>query len=723
MRQHRNTSILCTLALLLAACGGGNITSGNGGTNLAPQASTLLESGSALGTAVYVSPNEALTFASSDPDGNVAKLKWVIDAGQPLERSGEYTGNTVKANIPFVLPNLNSGLHTLTLSVTDNSGTVTNSVTSFKVDALAPIISSVSVNGAPLVDGQVLSLASTDAATLKVSASDSRGGGDASASPTTVAVYVGDTLLKTGSAPLSYDLDLTKLLTPTTTVQTIRVVAVDSVLNGTVRSFTIQTATTTAPQERQPSPVLSVVGNAPYTGNMSVNASGNYDTASAIDRMILQITDVKGKVDNSTYVTPQSNATFSIDTTKFANGDLQLQLFAYTKTGLLGKSNLQTVQILNVNNPELAVASPANGASVTSPTVPVRVTLTSQGTAYNFDPTTLVIKLKDYRGQVIDTRSSTSSTPLTCVSSIDLATYTCDTSFDMAGLPADSYTIESTANATVTGATPAVQALKSVSTFKANTSSVNPPASTVRFPIAITSSTGVRTPALADSGSGFFATVSDDVAIKYVEARIVGPYAVGNIETDGTKQCQSSGTPLGTPIDVLLINVPGAALLPYQTQEVFIPNLDIEGSTYVPDNILKPDKTPAQRYDLRVTVADNEGNRNIQCVPVVIQRGLVRSVYATGTTTVPDPTSKKPTYSSGTWTISGIANTSRVVAVLYAKGVQVGTSFRAAVVGNTSVSQTFPEAGTYEVKWLIEDMSTGVVTTVNGGVINVGTNP
>lgn len=716
MRYLRNTPVLWTLTLLLAACGGTNPPGGSG-VNLAPAAGVTLSGGKVLGTAVYVSPIEPLTFSASDPDGSVTKLKWVIDAGQPLERSGEYTGNNVKASLPFVLPNLNSGQHTLTLTVTDNSAAVTTSVTTFKVDAMAPVISSVAVNGTALTEGQVLSFSSTDAATLKVTASDIRGGGDPSASITVVAVYVGDTLIKTGPAPLTYGLDLATLLTASATVQTIRVVAMDSVLNSTTRSFTIQTAATTAPQERQPSPVLSVVGAAPYTGNMSVNASGNYDTGSTVDRMILQITDAKGRIDNSTYVTPQSNATFSIDTTKFANGDLQLQLFAYTKTGLLGKSDIKTVQILNINNPELAVASPANGASVTSPTVPVRVTLTSQGTDYTFDPTTLFIKLIDYRGQVIETRSSTSSTPVVCVSSVDKATYTCDTSFDMAGLPADIYTLQANASATVTGATPALQSLKSVSTFKSNTSSVNPPASTIRFPIAVTKADNSRAPALVDSSSGFFATVSDNTSIQYVEARIVGPYPAGNIETDGTKQCQSSGTPLGTPVDVLLVNVPGASLPPYQTQDIFISNLDIDGSTYVPNNLA------GQRYDLRVTVADGEGNRNIQCVPVIVQRNSARPVYATNTVAVPDNGAQKPNFSSGTWTLSGITNTSRVVAVLYAKGIQIGTSFSAAVRDSTTVSLNFSDVGTYEVKWLIEDSTTGVVTTVNGGVVNVSRNP
>lgn len=1185
MKTLRTTPVLWALTGLLAACGNTSTPLPTSG-NQSPETSIKLSDGTALSTVSYLAPTEALVFGASDADGSVTKVHWVIDQGGTTERSGDFTGSDVKGKINFALPNLNSGSHTLNLTVTDNLGATGTASATFKVDAVAPIISTVTVNGTEVSDGQALNFASTDAATLKVSATDSRGGNDTSASTVGVLVYVGDTLVKTGVAPLT--LDLAALIRPATNVSTIRIVAADSALNTSVsRSFTVQFAASagtgtsdtapvlswlapagdyvrgggavvlrasaiksgqdissqvtytttcgsvsagvwtldstcadgskqtitanltnggkpytisktvtvdssdptvqlTSPQQGQtvtanpvnvtfaatdtgsgidhvevsatdasgnkqavgsvasasgsvvwapqngtytltataydkvgrtstatrsftvatsssitpgtpvlsaantagtnpqyvrglgavtgtasstatitsaqlvvdgqtsgtatastgsasfnfdfsllndglhdidlrwqdsagtltdsaklsifvdktapvlvwntpvsgsvtnkpvvlgatatdaasgvkgavaytvagqtvtspwtpvadgayevtasasdalnnvgtqkttvtydatapvitatsptnaqvfttapvtisatatdnlsgvksieatiqgpndsapttlgvqsgaaysatytpvdsgtysvvykafdaagnaastmtrtfsysvskpavetaPKPVLSVVGSSPFVGNMSVNASGNFDTSSQPDRMILQVTDSSGKVDNSSYVTPQSNATFSIDTTKFANGALQFQVIAYTKTGLVGKSLVTTAQVSNINNPQLSVAVPADGATVTSPTVPVRVTLTRQGTDYTFDPSTLVLKLIDYRGQVIETRSSTTATPVTCVSSVDLATYTCDTSFDMAGLPADTYTLQATASATVSGASPAVQNIATTSTFRSNTSSVNPPASTIRFPIAITRTDGSRAPAVIDSSSGFFATVSDNNAIAYVEARVVGPYAAGNIETDGTKQCQSSGTPLNTPIDVLLLNIPGTTLLPYQAQDVFVGNLDIDGSTFVPDNKV------GQRYDLRVTVADNEGNRNIQCSAIVVQRGAVRPTYTVSQSAIPDGTTKRPTSSSGTWTISNVPTKSRVSGVVYARGVQIGSVFQADVsTGSVTVNQTFSDSGTYEVKWLVEDMTTGVVTKVDGGVINVGLNP
>jgi large repetitive protein len=718
MRQHRTSSILCTLALLLAACGNSNPSSS---ANLPPQASALLESGTALGKAGYVSPNEALTFASSDADGNVAKVKWVIDAGQPLERSGEYTGNTVSASIPFALPSLNSGLHTMTLTVTDNSAAVTNSVTSFKVDALAPIISSVSVNGAPLADGQVLSLASTDAATLKVTATDSRGGGDASASPTTVAVYVGDTLLKAGSAPLSYDLELAKLLTATTTVQTIRVVAVDSVMNGTVRSFTIQTATTTPPQEKQPTPVLSVVGSNPHSGNMSVNISGNFDSKSEVGRLILQITDSKGVIDNSTYTSTQAQATFSIDTTKLANGDLMnLKVIAYTKSGLKGETDhVGPITISNINSPLFSVAAPADGATVTTPLVPVKVTLTTRGTSYT-NPTQLLVDVLDSRGKIALTKTLTApaggtlATAPECTG--DDASLTCNLEFDMAGLPADTYTVRARSVVTVAGEASA-RSLETSSRFTSNTASVLPPAATIRFPAI----TNLRTVGRVDSSSGILVNVSDDTGVAVVEARLVGPFdATTPLSLNGTSQCLES-VPVGKPVDVLLLNY--GLVPPVLLDNIFVPSLDIDGSAYVPDNLTN------QRYDLRVTTIDTEKNRNIQCIPVTIDRLATRrdrinySVVTTTTPGTPDLTPGKLNYTAGSWTISNLQNNSRVASVLYINNVKRSVGFAASTNTSDTVSLNFADEGTYQVVWLVEDMQTGIVTTRPGAFVNVKKNP
>ena len=473
--------------------------------------------------------------------------------------------------------------------------------------------------------------------------------------------------------------------------------------------------TSTPTPATSPAPVVTINTSAaaPYTGNLNVTVSGNFDATSTVDRLVLQTIDVTGNVDSTSYVSNQPTATFSVDTSKFPDGNVLLKAIAITKADtnnvtLRGESVTRTITVQNITPPVIALAAPSDGSTVTTSIMPVQITITRKNSAFTIPGGQIVVSLLDYRGQQIATQ--------TIVGVQDNVSGSYNTSFDVGGLPADTYTLSIKTPVAVAGG--AAQTVTTIGKVTTKSVSGNPPASVVRFPIAITSASGVRSPALVDSGSGFFATVSDDIAIGYVEARVVGPYPAGNIETDGTKQCQSSGVPLGTPVNVLLLNVLGARSIPYQTQDVFIPNLDIEGSTYVPDNI------PGQRYDLRVTVADGDGNRNIQCVPIIIQRGLTRPAYITSTSYVPDLTPKKPTYSSGTWTLSGVSNNSRVAAVVYAKGTQTGTNFFASVQGGSvSVSQNFAEAGTYEVKWLVEDTGTGVVTTVNGGVINVGTNP
>ncbi|TDE85691.1 Ig-like domain-containing protein [Deinococcus sp. S9] len=748
-------------------------------------APTLTASKTASNNPTFVRGLGTLTGSATADKATVASAQLIVD-GQP---NGTPTASSGSVSFNFDFDTLNEGLHDLSLRWTNSAGVSADSdKLSVYVDKTAPVVKwNIPANGSVTNTAPIkLEATATDAAsgladiaysvngqtvtspwqpssegtfTVTATATDKVGNAasqnttvtydktgpvitptsptnsqEFSAAPITISASATDNL--TGVASMEATIQGPKDTAPMTLgvqqgskysavytpvdpgTYTVKFSALDAAGNpAPIETRTFVYNVTTPPTEKAPAPILSVVGSSPYTGNMSVNVAGNFDTNSQVDRMILQIKDRNDMVDNTTYVTSQPQASFSVDTTKFANGDLRLQVIAYTKTGLRGVSDVTTVQVKNVLNPVIAVAAPSNGASVNTPTVPVRVTLTKSGdTNYTFNPASLTIDLLDYRGQLLETRAVTNQT-VTCTPSADGATYTCDTSFDMAGMPADTYTIRATATAVVDG-TP--QTLRTESKFTSNTVSVNPPASTIRFPAAITKTDNTRAPAKVDSSSGFFATVSDNTAVQYVEARIVGPFAEGNIETDGTKQCQASGSIVGTPVNVLLLNVPGANLPAYQAQDVFVTNLDIDGSTYVPSNL------PGQRYDLRVTVADSEGNRNIQCVPVIIDRGLSRPTYNTSVTTTPTTPNLTPgmlTYTSGTWTLSGLSNNSRVMAVFYATGKQVGTSFQASVQGNLSVSQTFSDPGTYEVKWLIEDMTTGVVTTVNGGVVNVARNP
>lgn len=615
---------------------------------------------------------------------------------------------------------LNDGQHTVTATAVDNVGNVGTRTVTFTIDSTGPDV-------VPALPDDQANPQQFTAAPITLTATAT----DTITSVSSIEVLVGlqgqalTTLGRQNGG--SYSAVFTPSVAGDYAVQYI---ARDAAGNSSTVNRVFRYSVSTPPVEKAPDPKLAVVGNAPYSGNMSVNVSGNYDSLSQVDRMILQIKDAKGVIDNSTYVTTQPQATFSIDTTKLANGEARLSVIAYTKSGLRTISSETPAEIKNVLKPVLAIAAPSDGATVTTPSVPVKVTLTRSGdTNFTFTPATVNVDLIDYRGQLIQQKV------VSCAASVDAATYTCDTTFDIASLPADTYTVRATAQVTVEGA---VQPLSVISRFTSNTVSVNPPAATISFPTAVTlnqtdpNGNKLRVPARIDSGSGFFATVSDNTSIQYVEARIVGPYAEGNIETDGTRQCQASGSIVSgeSELNVLVLNIPGAALLPYQTQDVFVSKIDLDGSTYVPDS------KPGQRYDMRVTTADADGNRNIQCVPVKVERGLTRPSYGVSNSKTPSSPNNTPgelTYTSGTWTLDSIPANSRVVAILYSNGKQVGTEFFAKTNGNSlAVSQTFSDVGTYEVKWLIEDMSdiaptqlnsTGVVTTQAGGYINVARNP
>ena len=496
--------------------------------------------------------------------------------------------------------------------------------------------------------------------------------------------------------------------------------------NGTSNDlpFTVTTAAVTAPPgsgggtpapvEKAPAPTIKVVGTGPYSGNMSVVVSGNYDATSTVDKVVLQITDSSGVVDTSTYTTTAAIQTFSIDTTKYANGTLTLKAIALTKSGARGESSETAVTVQNLTNPELAVAAPGNGTTVTTPLVPVKVTLTKRNADFTIQNNAITIEVLDYRGVVVKSETLKTDDPAKCTGNTT-ANVTCNTTFDMAAYPADIYTIRVRSTVIVAGST-TPQPLEIMSKFTTNTASVNPPASTIRFPAF----SDAGKPATLDSGSGFLVNVSDNTGVDYVEARIVGPYTEDSIVMNGTTQCLQSQPVAGeAPVNVLLLNK-GFLAKPLGPVDVFLPSLDIDGSAYVPNT------KAGQRYDLRVTVADVEGNRNIQCVPIIIQRNVARPAYTTAMTTSPavaDPTPGKLTFTSAKWTLGGLTNRSRVAAVVYFKNEQQSSSFFSSVTGEAKVGVSFGEEGSYNVVWLVEDMTTGVVTTVPGETISVSRNP
>ena len=145
----------------------------------------------------------------------------------------------VKGTLPLTLPSLASGSHTLNVVVNDNAGATGSFSGTFKVDADAPAITSVNVNGKSVTEAQALSFTLGDTANMIVTAADIRGGNDVSTSPVVLGIYVGGTLVKTVSSGTAFD--LATLIGSATSVQTVRVVALDTAANVSApRTFTIQ---------------------------------------------------------------------------------------------------------------------------------------------------------------------------------------------------------------------------------------------------------------------------------------------------------------------------------------------------------------------------------------------------------------------------------------------------------------------------------------------------
>ncbi|MFC4455734.1 hypothetical protein [Deinococcus sonorensis] len=489
---------------------------------------------------------------------------------------------------------------------------------------------------------------------------------------------------------------------------------VSNTLNFTVSAGSASTPTDpTVPAAPSPVIVVTSSGTAPYSKLLGVNVSGGFAAGVAPKQMVLTVTGADGLSDSASYVSTQSSATFSVDTTKFPNGALTMQVTAIDANSQIGKSAVKTVQIANRVAPTLTINTPVNGSTTTLTSQAVQFSVMKKNSAFSVTGGTATVELLDYRGKIVDTRT------VAVTDNVD-GNYTAD-AFDMAGLPADTYTVHVKLGVTLDPgtATAITQALDATSQVTTNTTSVLPPAATIRFP-AITNN---RTPGRIDSSSGFMVDVSDNTGVSVVEARIVGPYdATKALALNGTTQCQESQTvPGSAPVNVLLLNQ--GFNPPLSLGSVVLPSIDIDGSAYVPDN------APNQRYDMRVTAVDTDGNRNIQCIPVLINRAATKAArisYTTSVVTNPSPANTRSgqlNYSSGNFTIGGITSSSRVTGVLYQNGARQSMAFTADATGSVVDSVGFGAAGTYQVVWIVEDMNTGIVTQTTGPSVSVIQNP
>lgn len=468
---------------------------------------------------------------------------------------------------------------------------------------------------------------------------------------------------------------------------------VSGALNFTVNVAAPAGAAASTPASA-PAPVLIVNGAAvqPYKGNLNVTVSGNFDAASTIDKLILQVTDADGTVDNTTYVSNQPTSTFSVDTSKLPDGTVTLQAIALTKADaagavLRGKSATKTVTVQNITAPVIQISAPLDGSAFTGATLPVNINLTRKNSAFTVTGGALTVDLLDYRGQSVAMKTIAGVT--------DNVSGTYSTSFDVAGLPADRYTVRVQGSVTVAGG--AAQTSTTVATVTIGTQSINPPAVVIRIPAALRNPADTSQPlrATLNSSSAVLLQMSDDKGVVNVQARLVRPD--------------------GVPLNAYLFNIgyPAPVLGPV---EVVVGPFDIDGSQYVPNG----------PYTLRMTVTDTDGNRNIQEVPVTIDRantvtGTVQSAQASPQPPITTP--GKLNYTSGAWTLSNLPTTinkdlsgsTRVAGLLYRDATLVDIK-RLDLTGESSITDgtTFTAPGDYRVDWLVQDLTSGTVTYLSG---------
>ncbi|MCD0162378.1 Ig-like domain repeat protein [Deinococcus sp. 6YEL10] len=621
-------------------------------TPTAPNANATNKYGT---TPLYILGLGTVSGSATTTPATIVSAELLIDG----QASGTPTNTTGSVTFNFDFGKLNEGLHDIVLRWRDSASTVTDSdKLSIYVDKSAPTITW----NRPVAGSTV-----TGTVTLDTTVADTGVGVDA----TTAQFYLdGDTtpLADADANTPGFQFNTNGIVPGN---HTLTQVVSDRLGNRAQQSITVNTVT---------KPTVEITNSTDLaSGQLSGYVSVNVDARdqSGIKQVDLFANDVKV----ATLTSAPYN--FALNTANYTNGPVTLFARATNNStpNQTTDTPVTTITAFNRVAPVLAISSPASGSTVTAPSLPVQISISRKNSAFTVNSSTVTLDLLDYRGEKVDSKTVSVSDNVDGV-------YT-SAAFDLAKLPADTYTIRASMIVVLDGAT--TTTVEASSQITTNTTSVNPPAAVVRVPVTLAN--GTR--ATVVSGSGFLVNVSDDTGVQYVQVRFVN----------------KDGTPLNNSY---LLNQ-GFDVAP-KLADIVIPNLDIDGSQYVPDG----------EYNIRVTVADTSGNRNVQEVPVTVNRAAATNSYLQSVTTTPLTAKTTPgalTYDNATWKLIGVNNASRVAAVLYKDGKVIGSRVEAGVSGDQVLNYTFGDIGSYEVAWIIEDLTTGVVQYVNGTAVGVSRNP
>lgn len=685
-------TLALTLPLLLAACSSvpTPTDAAGGGRDSRPQVSTSLPKDALL------APDVEVKLKVSDDD-RVTRVQWVLDEGTSRVRSGEFGEDQIKSDLTLSLGSLAGGAHTLKVTVTDSAGQTTSQTYAFTVDAVVPGFTALTLNGTAVAEGGTVDLAAGTPATLVAAAADDRSGA-------TVYVLRGTEVLAQGSGSVTADLSAGAA----GSVE-YKAVAMDAVGNMAVRTFTVNYRATTSGKTPAPTPVLTIntAGTAPYSGSLSVTVAGNYDATSTVDRIILEVTDANGNVDNTTYVSNAPTATFSVDTSKYVDGNLTLRAIALTKEGLRGETAIRTVQIRNVSAPTLTILSPDTNATLTGPAT-VRVQLRQGNTPFTLqsldsDDNDVRLGVRDFRGQIVKTVFGKAQ-------KVSDGVYEAYLPLDLisSDFSSNAYTLEVGAAATL--ADGSVRTLGSAVQISTQVSDNKPPALSVLMPAYIVDPyTNANVRGILSRNSALMLQASDDNGVSSLRVDFV----CDDVTKLAGQECPRAPYSYNVPV--------GEAGIFFRVFEI---GALLDAQPYVQNG----------NYTLRVTAYDGR-NANIQEFPVRVSRAAVDSDIAnlasqsTVDNVVYDSRPGELNIVSARWIIPGTtANPVRVATLAYDNTLNVLIPSRQRIdpvlPAGTSiqVTQGFSEPGSYRIDYIVEDLVTGVTRYYQGGIIVVKKN-
>ncbi|MFC6617657.1 Ig-like domain-containing protein [Deinococcus radiophilus] len=666
--QKKLMAAFVTVPLLLASCGGGtpDLGTGNGpgsGSNGAPIVKFV-------NAPTVTSPNVTVPVRVSDDD-KITAVGWVLDAGTANERRGTLSADQIRSTFNLSFSELTAGQHNLVVTATDSMGKRTSATYSFTVDATAPTLSSVMVNGKPVQNGGTVTLATDVPMQVSVTAKDNTG-------TALIQLFQGNTLLGEGSGTLNAE-----VIPPSAGTFNYTVRVTDRVGNVTEQAFTV-TYSGTSTELPAPQPIIRInnLDDAPYSDILSVTVSAGLAAGAEIDRVILEVTDARGIVDTTTYVANNENPTFSIDTTKYPDGNLTLRAVAVDTAGKRGTSSNLVTTVKNNIAPTLSIVSPSDGGVVRGPTT-ITVQLKEENTPVTLGTQEVTLEIFDERGQLVTTRQA----PLR-QSSRGLWQASTTVDFTDAQFVVTDYTIRASLDVTLQGEN-FTRTVEDTANVTNNIRSTEAPALNILMP-AFYGELGVERPVLSRR-SAVALQISDSDAIA---AALLTFTCDTTVVSDCTSKANSASYQYQIPVG-------GAGV----HQRLLNIGFLMDGQPLLPNGA----------YVMRLTARDQAGNENTREMPVTVDRGVAEIVGldpAEPTKGGEDPKSKF-TPPSASWTLTGNRiNPVRVMTVVYnSNDEELGFLNSSIVKPEQSISygRTFIAEGEYAAGFLVQDLVTGAV--------------